>query len=230
MRAGLPYFDILLDGLEQGKPGVTAVFGAHVHWGYWGPGDRVDDSVQGFAAAAERMSFAVAEAAGARDGQRVLDVGCGFGGTIAHLDRRLDGVTLVGLNIDPRQLDRARQQVHARNGNTLSFVEGDACEMQVALDVTGREVALRVPLVRVVAEGHEFFYRFLLTLNDDTLGVYVASVRGECVFLSTVVPLGVAATRATALAAELVAASRHYRSVLERNFGAEPAYESDDGE
>ncbi len=129
MRAGLPYFDILLDGLEQGKPGVTAVFGAHVHWGYWGPGDRVDDSVQGFAAAAERMSFAVAEAAGARDGQRVLDVGCGFGGTIAHLDRRLDGVTLVGLNIDPRQLDRARQQVHARDGNTLSFVEGDACAL-----------------------------------------------------------------------------------------------------
>ena len=120
------------------------------------------------------------------------------------------------------------------DARTWSFVfapaEGDACEMQVALDVTGREVALRVPLVRLVSEGHEFFYRFLLTLNDDTLGVYVASVRGECAFLSTVVPLAVAATRATSLAAELVAASRHYRSILERNFGAEPAYESDDGE
>jgi SAM-dependent methyltransferase len=129
MSAGLPYFDILLAGLEQGKPGVTAVFGAHVHWGYWGPGDRVDDSIAGFAAAAERMSFAVANAAGARDGQRILDVGCGFGGTVAHLDRRLSGVEIVGLNIDPRQLERARAQVQARAGNSVSFVEGDACAL-----------------------------------------------------------------------------------------------------
>ncbi|MEO7327963.1 MAG: class I SAM-dependent methyltransferase [Minicystis sp.] len=129
MRAGLPYFDILLDGLEQGKPGVTQAFGAHVHWGYWGAGDRVDDSVAGFAAAAERMSAAVAEAASARDGQRILDVGCGFGGTIGNLDRRLEDVALVGLNIDPRQLDRARLHVSAREGNTISFVEGDACAL-----------------------------------------------------------------------------------------------------
>ena len=71
MSAGLPYFDILLAGLEQGKPGVTAVFGAHVHWGYWGPGDRVDDSIAGFAEAAERMSGTVADAASIKLPKRI---------------------------------------------------------------------------------------------------------------------------------------------------------------
>jgi hypothetical protein len=122
---------------------------------------------------------------------------------------------------------------HRVDARTWSFVfappEGDACEMQLSLDADGRDIALKVPLVRVVTEGHEFFYRFLLTLNDDTLGVYKASVDGECAFLEAVVPLTLAATRGPQIASELVAAARHYRGVLERSFGAEPAFESDDG-
>lgn len=122
-----------------------------------------------------------------------------------------------------------RQRVDAR---TWSFVfappDGEACEMQVGVDAAGRDVALRVPLVRVVPDAHEFFYRFLLTLNDETLGPFKASVRGDCAFLSSVVPLTMATTRGPELAAELVAAARHYRGVLERSFGAEPAWESDD--
>ncbi|MFO0757415.1 MAG: methyltransferase domain-containing protein [Byssovorax sp.] len=129
MSAGLPYFDILLSGISGGKPGVTAAFGTHVHWGYWGERDHRDASIEGFVAAAERMSEHVASLAGVRDGQRILDVGCGFGGTIQTLNRRLASVDLVGLNIDPRQLDRARAQAVARPGNQIAFVEGDACAM-----------------------------------------------------------------------------------------------------
>jgi hypothetical protein len=123
-----------------------------------------------------------------------------------------------------------RRRLDAR---TWSFVfappDGEPCEMHVALDAAGREVALRVPLVRVVAEAHEFFYRFLLTLNDETLGVYKASVNGDDAYLASVVPLTMAATRAPAIASELAAAARHYRGVLERSFGAEPAWESSAG-
>lgn len=115
---------------------------------------------------------------------------------------------------------------------TWSFVfappDGEACEMQIALDASGRDVALRVPVARIIPEAHEFFYRFLLTLNDETLGVFKASVRGEHAFLSSVVPLTMAAARAPALAADLATAARHYRGVLERSFGAEPAWESDE--
>jgi ubiquinone/menaquinone biosynthesis C-methylase UbiE len=129
MSATLPYFDILLDGLRRQSPEVELGFGRHVHWGYWGRSDAPDGTVADFAAAAERMSARVCEAAGARDGQRILDVGCGFGGTIAGLDARLSGVDLVGLNIDARQLERARADVRARPGNKVDFVLGDACAL-----------------------------------------------------------------------------------------------------
>ncbi|XXX82542.1 methyltransferase domain-containing protein [Sorangium sp. So ce134] len=125
----LPYFDLLLEALRRDNPVVAAVFGRHVHWGYW-PDPRVaDGSVTDFVTAAERLCVRVCDAGGARDGQRILDVGCGFGGTLMSLNERLSSVELVGLNIDPRQLERARREVQARPGNRVDLQEGDACRM-----------------------------------------------------------------------------------------------------
>jgi len=31
----LPYFDFLLEQLENGNRDAEKVFGRHVHWGYW---------------------------------------------------------------------------------------------------------------------------------------------------------------------------------------------------
>jgi cyclopropane fatty-acyl-phospholipid synthase-like methyltransferase len=36
-----------------------------------------------------------------------VDVGCGFGGTIASLNEHFSDLQLTGVNIDLRQLDRA---------------------------------------------------------------------------------------------------------------------------
>jgi ubiquinone/menaquinone biosynthesis C-methylase UbiE len=132
VKIDLPYFDVLLDRLENGHPALSTGFGRYVHWGYWGQGDRADASMTGFAQAAERMSQRVCAAAGVKDGQRILDVGCGWGGTIASLNDELSQVSLTGLNIDGRQIERARRRVRARKGNTVSFVEGDACAMPLA--------------------------------------------------------------------------------------------------
>jgi ubiquinone/menaquinone biosynthesis C-methylase UbiE len=127
--SALPYFDILLDQLSRGKRDITQAFGRHVHWGYWDASRTGDGSMSDFAIAADRMSQRVWRAAGATDGMRILDVGCGFGGTIATLDEALANVDLVGLNIDGRQLARARDQVKPRRENRIEFVEGDACAM-----------------------------------------------------------------------------------------------------
>lgn len=125
----LPYFDILLEALHADNPVVAAAFGRHVHWGYWhDPGDA-DGTLADFAAAAERMTDQVCDAGGARDGAAILDVGCGFGGTLGRLDERFSGVALTGLNIDARQLDRARRALAPRPGNTLALEQGDACRM-----------------------------------------------------------------------------------------------------
>src|SRR5439155_10489956 len=97
-------------------------------WGYWDDPASADGSLSNFAAAAARLSRQVIAAAGVRDGQRVLDAGCGFGGTLADLHERLPGVDLVGLNIDARQLGQAREQLPTR----VRLVAGDACRLPFA--------------------------------------------------------------------------------------------------
>jgi ubiquinone/menaquinone biosynthesis C-methylase UbiE len=125
----LPYFDFLLDKFRQENPDLIRAFGRHVHWGYWEQPERADGSVENFTTAAEQMCQLHFDMALVRDSMRILDVGCGFGGTVASLNERFSQVELVGLNIDPRQLARARQQVQARPGNKIDFVEADACEL-----------------------------------------------------------------------------------------------------
>src|SRR5262245_7411402 len=75
------------------------------------------------------MTEQICAAANVDDGQRVLDVGCGFGGTVAHLDEHRVDCELVGLNIDGRQLARARESVPGRGSNRIAFVQGDACRL-----------------------------------------------------------------------------------------------------
>jgi ubiquinone/menaquinone biosynthesis C-methylase UbiE len=124
-----PYARVILEHLRGGDSGVNQLFGRHIHWGWWEEGGRGDGTLPDFEAAADRMCLQLFKAAALRDGLCVLDAGCGLGGTVATLDARYQGVSLTGLNIDARQLERARQQVRASPGNTVVFVEGDACAL-----------------------------------------------------------------------------------------------------
>jgi ubiquinone/menaquinone biosynthesis C-methylase UbiE len=125
----LPYFDVLLSLLERGDGRVEAAFGRHVHWGYWPDPGRATGDAADYAAAAERLSLEVCATANIADGQTVLDVGCGFGGTIASLNDRFRGMRLVGINIEERQLARAKARVTARSGNLVTFVGGSASNL-----------------------------------------------------------------------------------------------------
>jgi cyclopropane fatty-acyl-phospholipid synthase-like methyltransferase len=124
-----PYFDDLLERLQKGESVARVAFGRHVHWGYWPDPGQADGSPEDYATAAERLCRLIWEAAGIKDGMRVLDVGCGFGGTIASLNESFTRLDLVGLNIDPRQLERARSMVQPQHGNRIQFVPGDACRL-----------------------------------------------------------------------------------------------------
>ncbi|MBL7498098.1 class I SAM-dependent methyltransferase [Frankia sp. CNm7] len=102
----LPYIDVLLDNRGRDDQGSDA-FSRHIHWGLWprlrGTGIRGRNVV----AAQERLDDTVAAGALISDGMTVLDVGCGFGGTLGRLSERLPTARLVGVNIDHRQLARA---------------------------------------------------------------------------------------------------------------------------
>ncbi len=128
----LPYIDLLLQEFRAGTPETLASLGTHIHLGYWAHPALADGSFENFAAAAERLAWMVCEAGSARDGQRILDVGCGIGGTVESLNRRLSGVDLCGVNIDARQLEVAKETVLPRPGNKVQFVVGDACRLPFA--------------------------------------------------------------------------------------------------
>lgn len=125
----LPYFDFLLGRLEAGDERFAEAFGRHVHWGYWPRGQRADGSPADFALAAERLCHSVCDAGSVADGRKILDAGCGFGGTIASLNARFSGVELIGLNIDPRQLERAATRVLPRPENRIRWLAADACAL-----------------------------------------------------------------------------------------------------
>jgi cyclopropane fatty-acyl-phospholipid synthase-like methyltransferase len=131
-RRQVPYCDFLCDRIDQGDVELQKAFGLHVHWGYWPDVRTATGSIGDFAQAAERLSRRVCDAASVRDGMRILDVGCGLGGTLASLNSRFHDVDLVGVNIDSRQLGYARQQVNPRPGNRVAYITADACELPFA--------------------------------------------------------------------------------------------------
>ena len=125
----LPYFDVLLSLLEQGDSSVEAAFGRHVHWGFWPDPRSATGDAADYALAAERLCVEVCAGANIADGQLVLDVGCGFGGTIASLNERFQHMRFVGLNIDQRQIARAKAKVTPRGDNLVTFVAGTASSL-----------------------------------------------------------------------------------------------------
>lgn len=125
----LPYFDILLERFEQGDQNAQEIFGNHVHWGYWSNPAQADGSIMDFQIATEKLSQKVYSAGKVQEHFCLLDVGCGFGGTIASINANFDHMELVGLNIDSRQLARAQEKIKPRANNTIEFVQGDACKL-----------------------------------------------------------------------------------------------------
>jgi SAM-dependent methyltransferase len=131
----LPYFDQLIEHFDREPDSdVARAFRRHVHWGCFDDPDTSDDSAERYMQAAEELTRRICDAASVQDAMRVLDVGCGFGGTLDHLDARLRACELHGLNIDGRQVRRARALVaeRTRGDNTISFVVGDGSRLPFA--------------------------------------------------------------------------------------------------
>jgi ubiquinone/menaquinone biosynthesis C-methylase UbiE len=124
----LPYFDLLIDE-RQGGGETGQLWERQVHWGYWEDPKTAEGTRADYVAAMEQMNAVLLDAGKVASGQRVLDVGCGFGGTIQQINAGHSGMHLTGLNIDPRQLAVAEAETYTANGNELDWVEADACQM-----------------------------------------------------------------------------------------------------
>jgi SAM-dependent methyltransferase len=116
------YFDFLIEAFRSHQAG------RHVHLGYWDDPPPLSSpcSPQEFEVAQARLTDILIGFADLQTGQSVLDVGCGFGGTLEAAGK-WPQMRLAGVNIDPRQLDICRSV--PRKGGALSLILADACAL-----------------------------------------------------------------------------------------------------
>jgi SAM-dependent methyltransferase len=135
----LPYIDAEIERMDAG--GEPPGYLRHFHWGHYADPTDLDDDPKRYFEAAEAMTERVVAAGEVADGRRVLDVGCGFGGTLDHIRGRNPGCRLSGVNIDERQLQWARRLM-GDGPDPVSFVTADGCTLPVAAGVCDHVLAV----------------------------------------------------------------------------------------
>jgi len=90
-----------------------------MHFGYW------DESTRTHAQALERENGILATCAGIGPNDRVLDAGCGMGGSAIYLANRL-GCRVTGITLSQRQVAYATRQAHLKGvGHLTTFQKMD---------------------------------------------------------------------------------------------------------
>lgn len=118
-----PYFDFLIDSFD---PEYSDRF---VHLGYWDqPNEAIENTPETFSLAQKRLNEQFIQLAELSDHQKVLDVGCGFGGTLQSIDSQHNHMQLHGVNIDERQLEIC-SQLKPSDHNQYQWQKADACTL-----------------------------------------------------------------------------------------------------
>jgi tocopherol O-methyltransferase len=96
-----------------------AIWGSNLHHGYWITGkESAEDAVQ-------NLTHLIARLAGIQTGDRVCDLGCGYGATALTLNR-VYGARVLGLTVSPKQHRRA--EAAAAGNLNVSFLLRDAID------------------------------------------------------------------------------------------------------
>jgi len=110
-----PTLDDIRDHYDSLSPLYRTFWGEHIHHGYW----RADESP---AQAQENLIRELAARAGVKARDRVLDIGCGLGGSSLFLAREY-GAIVKGISISPEQVAAARVEAHRRQLDPLATFE-----------------------------------------------------------------------------------------------------------
>ncbi len=110
------------DLYDRVSPYYQELWGAHLHHGYWISGQETKERAQ------VQLVERLAHLAGLKQGYKILDVGCGFGGSSIHLAKNYDA-DATGITISPIQVEMARKAA-AAEGVNAKFLLMDAEEMK----------------------------------------------------------------------------------------------------
>ena len=110
------------DHYDRASPFYQELWGMHIHHGYWISGDETKEKAQ------IQLIEQLARAASLRPGSRIVDVGCGLGGSSIYLAKNY-AADATGITISPIQVEMARKTA-ASEGVNAKFLLMDAEEMK----------------------------------------------------------------------------------------------------
>ncbi len=116
--------DKIIEHYDFASPYYQSLWGEHIHHGYWINGDESKETAQ------IQLIEHLAQLAGLKTGARVLDIGCGYGGTSIYLAKKY-GVSATGITISPVQVQMAKDAA-AKEKVDANFLLMDAEEMKFA--------------------------------------------------------------------------------------------------
>ena len=117
------------DHYDRMSPYYRSLWGEHIHHGYWIRGDESKETAQ------LQLIEHVAEAAGIQCNAKILDVGCGFGGSSIYLAKKYDAQA-TGITISQVQVEMANRAA-AQAGVNAKFLlmDAEAMTFEGAFDV-----------------------------------------------------------------------------------------------
>jgi tocopherol O-methyltransferase len=117
------------DLYDRVSPYYHSLWGEHIHHGYWIRGDETKEQAQ------LQLIEHLAQVAGITSGRRILDVGCGFGGSSIYLARNYNAEA-TGITISPVQLEMANRAASAQQVNAkFLLMDAQAMHFDHSFDV-----------------------------------------------------------------------------------------------
>jgi tocopherol O-methyltransferase len=90
------------------SPYYHALWGEHLHHGYWLRGDETKEQAQ------LQLVQHLAQLANIKSNSQILDIGCGFGGSALYLAEQFNA-SVTGITISPVQVQMAQQAASLRH-------------------------------------------------------------------------------------------------------------------
>ncbi|KXZ49093.1 hypothetical protein GPECTOR_23g25 [Gonium pectorale] len=106
-------------------------WGEHIHLGYYSDEElargylKKDFKQAKFDFVDEMLKFS-----GAQNPKKILDVGCGFGGTSRHLAKKFKDASVTGITLSPKQVQRGTELAKEQGVGNVQFQVMDALAME----------------------------------------------------------------------------------------------------
>jgi tocopherol O-methyltransferase len=128
--------DKIIEHYDELSPYYKDLWGIHIHHGYWRTGSETKEEAQ------EQLIRELVARAQIEHGMRILDVGCGIGGSAIFLSKTL-GADVTGITISSTQLEIGSNLANDCGANVrFLLMDAEALEVDDRFDIVWSVEAL----------------------------------------------------------------------------------------